>query len=160
VTFKSVNPVDGTVFAEVAGLTPGELEAALQETALAAKLWADTAYAKRCDLMRRAATVLRGRVDDYAPMMTLEMGKPIREARAEIEKCAWVCEYYAATGPDFLADEIIESDASRSLVTYQPLGTDRGRFPRWCIQNAADPGCAGRRRNRGCAGACRDPDGQ
>ncbi|HDN69027.1 MAG TPA: aldehyde dehydrogenase family protein, partial [Gammaproteobacteria bacterium] len=142
-TFKSVNPVDGTVFAEVAGLTPGELEAALQETALAAKLWADTAYAKRCDLMRRAATVLRGRVDDYAPMMTLEMGKPIREARAEIEKCAWVCEYYAATGPDFLADEIIESDASRSLVTYQPLGTVLAvmpwNFPFWQVFRFAVP---------------------
>jgi succinate-semialdehyde dehydrogenase/glutarate-semialdehyde dehydrogenase len=123
VTFKSVNPVDGAVFAEIAGLAPGELEAALQETALATPLWADTAYAERCDLMRRAATVLRGRVDDYAPMITLEMGKPIREARAEIEKCAWVCEYYASEGPGFLADEVIASDASRSLVTYQPLGT-------------------------------------
>ena len=73
VTFKSVNPVDGTVFAEVAGLTLGELEAALQETALAAPLWADTAYAVRCDLMRRAATVLRGHMGDFSRMMALSM---------------------------------------------------------------------------------------
>ena len=142
-TFKSVNPVDGAVFAEVAGLTPGELEAALQETALAAPLWADTAYAVRCDLMRRAATVLRGHRGDFSRMMTLEMGKPIREARAEIEKCAWVCEYYAAAGADFLADEIIESDASRSLVTYQPLGTVLAvmpwNFPFWQVFRFAVP---------------------
>ena len=65
------------------------------------------------------------------------MGKPIREARAEIEKCAWVCEYYAEQGPAFLADELIETDAGRSLVAWQPLGTVLAvmpwNFPFWQV---------------------------
>ena len=142
-TFKSVNPFDGTTIAEIASFTAAEIEAALQQAAQAAPAWASTPVAKRCDLMRRAATVLRGHVDDFARMMTLEMGKPIREARAEIEKCAWVCDYYAAEGAGFLADEIIESDASRSLVTCRPLGTVLAvmpwNFPFWQVLRFAVP---------------------
>ena len=142
-TFKSVNPFDGTTNTEIASFTPGEIETALQEVAQAVPVWAGTRLAARCDLMRRAATVLRGHVDDFARMMTLEMGKPIREARAEIEKCAWVCEYYATEGPGFLADEIIASDASRSLVTWQPLGTVLAvmpwNFPFWQVFRFAIP---------------------
>jgi succinate-semialdehyde dehydrogenase/glutarate-semialdehyde dehydrogenase len=143
VTFKSVNPFDGTTITEISSFTPGEIETALQEAAQAVPLWAGTRLAARCDLLRRAATVLRGHVDDFARMMTLEMGKPIREARAEIEKCAWVCEYYATEGPGFLADEIIASDASRSLVTWQPLGTVLAvmpwNFPFWQVFRFAVP---------------------
>jgi succinate-semialdehyde dehydrogenase/glutarate-semialdehyde dehydrogenase len=143
VTFKSVNPFDGTTITEIPSFTPGEIETALQEAAQAVPLWAGTRLAARCDLLRRAATVLRGHVDDFARMMTLEMGKPIREARAEIEKCAWVCEYYATEGPGFLADEIIASDASRSLVTWQPLGTVLAvmpwNFPFWQVFRFAVP---------------------
>ena len=142
-TCKSVNPCDGTTNTEIASFTPGEIETALQEAAQAVPAWAGTRLAARCDLMRRAATVLRGHVDDFARMMTLEMGKPIREARAEIEKCAWVCEYYATEGPAFLADEIIASDASRSLVTWQPLGTVLAvmpwNFPFWQVFRFAVP---------------------
>jgi succinate-semialdehyde dehydrogenase/glutarate-semialdehyde dehydrogenase len=143
VTFKSVNPFDGTTITEISSFTPGEIETALQEAAQAVPVWAGTRLAARCDLLRRAATVLRGHVDDFARMMTLEMGKPIREARAEIEKCAWVCEYYATEGPGFLADEIIASDASRSLVTWQPLGTVLAvmpwNFPFWQVFRFAVP---------------------
>lgn len=142
-TFKSVNPFDGTTITEISSFTPGEIETALQEAAQAVPVWAGTRLAARCDLLRRAATVLRGHVDDFARMMTLEMGKPIREARAEIEKCAWVCEYYATEGPGFLADEIIASDASRSLVTWQPLGTVLAvmpwNFPFWQVFRFAVP---------------------
>jgi succinate-semialdehyde dehydrogenase/glutarate-semialdehyde dehydrogenase len=93
--------------------------------------------------MRQAAAVLRDNAEDFARMMTLEMGKPVREARAEIEKCAWVCEFYAVEGPAFLADEEITSDAGRSLVVYQPLGTVLAvmpwNFPFWQVFRFAAP---------------------
>ena len=128
---------------EVAGFTHAEIEEALQEAARAVPLWAGTPVEERCALMRRAASVLRGHAGDFARMMTLEMGKPIREARAEIEKCALGCEYYADEGQGFLADEVIASDAGRSLVTYQPLGTVLAimpwNFPFWQVFRFAAP---------------------
>lgn len=142
-TFKSVNPFNGTLLGDVSVFTHAEIEQALQQAAQAAPLWAGTALAERCELMRRAATVLRGHVEDFARTMTLEMGKPIREARAEIEKCALGCDYYADEGQGFLADEVIASDAGRSLVTYQPLGTVLAimpwNFPFWQVFRFAAP---------------------
>ena len=141
--FKSVNPADGNTVAEIAAFTAGELESALHQAAQAAPHWRQQTVAERCRLMQQAATVLRERAEELACMMTLEMGKPVSEARAEIEKCAWGCEYYAAEGPAFLADEGIDSDAGRSLVTYQPLGTVLAvmpwNFPFWQVFRFAAP---------------------
>jgi succinate-semialdehyde dehydrogenase/glutarate-semialdehyde dehydrogenase len=99
--------------------------------------------AGRADLVRQASAVLRQRAEELARLMTLEMGKPIREARAEIEKCAWVCDYYADEGPGFLADEPVGSDAGRSLVAWQPLGTVLAvmpwNFPFWQVFRFAAP---------------------
>jgi len=142
-TFKSVNPVDGKTVAEIKAFTPDELEAALRQAAQAAPHWRQQKLAERCRLLQQAAAILRERAEDFARMMTLEMGKPIREARAEIEKSAWGCEYYAAEGPAFLADEEISSDAGRSLVVYQPLGTVLAvmpwNFPFWQVFRFAAP---------------------
>ena len=142
-TFKSVNPVDGSTVAEIPAFTAGELESALHQAAQAAPHWRQLALAERCRLMRQAAAVLGDNTEDFARMMTLEMGKPIREARAEIEKCIWACEFYAAEGPAFLADEKIISDAGRSLVAYQPLGTVLAvmpwNFPFWQVFRFAAP---------------------
>ncbi len=78
--------------------------------------------------------------------MSLEMGKLIKEARGEIEKCAWGCEHYAEQGARYLADELIASDASKSLVTYQPLGTVLAimpwNFPFWQVFRFAAPALA------------------
>jgi len=141
--FKSVNPADGKTVAEIGAFTPGELESALHQAAQAAPHWHRQTLAERCRLMQRAADILRERAEDLARMMTLEMGKPIREARAEIEKSAWGCEFYAAEGPAFLADEELASDAGRSLVVYQPLGTVLAvmpwNFPFWQVFRFAAP---------------------
>jgi succinate-semialdehyde dehydrogenase/glutarate-semialdehyde dehydrogenase len=98
---------------------------------------------ERSGLMQRAAEVLRSRSDELAALITLEMGKLLKEAKAEVEKCAWVCDYYADQAPAFLADEIIESDAGRSLIAYQPLGTVLAvmpwNFPFWQVFRFAAP---------------------
>ena len=142
-TFKSVNPLDGTTLAEIDSFTPVALETALYEASQAAPVWSATAITERCALVQRAAAVLRDHADDFARLMTLEMGKPIAEARAEIEKSASGCEYYAAEGGGFLKDEVIASDAGRSLVTYQPLGTVLAvmpwNFPFWQVFRFAAP---------------------
>jgi succinate-semialdehyde dehydrogenase/glutarate-semialdehyde dehydrogenase len=143
VTFKSVNPLDGTTLAEIDSFTPVALETALYEASQAAPAWSATPIAERGVLLQHAAAVLRDRAEEFARLMTLEMGKPIAEARAEIEKSAWGCEYYAAEGAGFLEDEVIASDAGRSLVTYQPLGTVLAvmpwNFPFWQVFRFAAP---------------------
>ncbi len=140
--FLSVNPADGSS-SEVQAFSDEQLEDALQQAAQAAPGWRATPIEQRSALMRKAAAVLRSNIDEFARMMTLEMGKPIREARAEIEKCALGCDYYADHGADFLADEVIASDAGRSLVAYQPLGTVLAimpwNFPFWQVFRFAAP---------------------
>ncbi len=142
-SFQSVNPADGNTLGEFDAFTDAELEAALAAAAAAAPLWRSRAVAGRADLVRQASAVLRQRAEELARLMTLEMGKPIREARAEIEKCAWVCDYYADEGPGFLADEPVGSDAGRSLVAWQPLGTVLAvmpwNFPFWQVFRFAAP---------------------
>jgi len=141
--FVSTNPVDGSSREIIAAFTGAQLETALQQAAQVAPAWRARPIDERCALMRKAAAVLRGHSEEYARMMTLEMGKPIGEARAEVEKCALGCDYYADHGPAFLADEVIGSDAGRSLVTYQPLGTVLAimpwNFPFWQVLRFAAP---------------------
>ena len=142
-TFKSVNPANGELLAEIAAFTPGELEAALQQSAQAAPHWRRLTLVERCKRVQQLAVVVRERAEVLARTMTLEMGKPILEARAEIEKCAWVCEFYATEAAAFLADEEIASDAGRSLVVYEPLGTVLAvmpwNFPFWQVFRFAVP---------------------
>jgi succinate-semialdehyde dehydrogenase/glutarate-semialdehyde dehydrogenase len=142
-SFQSVNPADGNTLGEFDAFTDAELEAALAAAAAAAPLWRSRPVSERADLVRQASAVLRQRAEELARLMTLEMGKPIREARAEIEKCAWVCDYYADEGPGFLADEPVGSDAGRSLVAWQPLGTVLAvmpwNFPFWQVFRFAAP---------------------
>jgi succinate-semialdehyde dehydrogenase/glutarate-semialdehyde dehydrogenase len=108
--------------------------------------WGNTALEERAALLRELARLMRGHTDDLASLITLEMGKLIGEARAEIEKCAWVCEYYADQAADFLADELIGSDAGSSFVAHQPLGTVLAvmpwNFPFWQVFRFAAPALA------------------
>ncbi|UCC56429.1 MAG: NAD-dependent succinate-semialdehyde dehydrogenase [Gammaproteobacteria bacterium] len=142
-SFKSVNPADGNTIREVDAFTHEQLESTLQSVADATADWKVRAIEERCALMQEAAAVLRKHVDEYAEIIVQEMGKPITEARAEVEKCGLVCDYYAETGPRFLADEIIETDAGRSLVAFQPLGTVLAvmpwNFPFWQVFRFAAP---------------------
>jgi succinate-semialdehyde dehydrogenase/glutarate-semialdehyde dehydrogenase len=103
-----------------------------------------TSFSDRSRLMMNAANVLRVKKEEYSKLMTLEMGKPIAQSRSEVEKCAWVCEYYAENAEKFLADELIQTDASKSFVTFQPLGIVLAvmpwNFPFWQVFRFAAPG--------------------
>ena len=142
-TFRSVNPATGELMETFEHWGEAELERALAQAADAAPAWAGRPIGERCELLRKVAEVLRAKKEELARLITLEMGKLIGEARAEVEKCAWVCEYYADEGPGFLADEVIETDAARSLVAYQPLGTVLAvmpwNFPFWQVFRFAAP---------------------
>jgi succinate-semialdehyde dehydrogenase/glutarate-semialdehyde dehydrogenase len=105
--------------------------------------WRKVGFDKRAELMYRAAETLRRNTDKYARTITLEMGKTITESRAEVEKCAWVCDYYADNAERFLADELIETEGSKSFVAFQPIGVVLAvmpwNFPFWQVFRFAAP---------------------
>lgn len=142
-SFQSQNPATGELLEQFPALATAEVEKALATAADAVPIWSNTSIASRCKRVARLAEILRVRKDELARLITLEMGKLFGEAQAEIEKCAIGCDYYAENGAAQLADEPIESDASRSLITYQPLGTILAvmpwNFPFWQLIRAAIP---------------------
>ncbi len=105
--------------------------------------WKQVSFVQRAALMRRAAQILREKRDQCAELITQEMGKIIRESRAEVEKCAWVCDYYAENAEIFLQEEIVETDASKSYVAFEPLGIVLAvmpwNFPFWQVFRFAAP---------------------
>ena len=142
-SFKVINPATGETVKEIPVWDDASVEATLSQVAAATPGWAGRPIAERCDLMRKAGQVLRDNKEKYAQIITTEMGKLIKDARAEVEKCALVCDYYAEHGPEFLKDEILASDASHSFVAYLPLGTVLAvmpwNFPFWQVFRFAAP---------------------
>ena len=141
--FQSVNPFNGEKVGTYTADTSPELEEKLNKSAEAFKGWSEKPLSFRCDLLRKAGKVLRDNVEEYAEMITMEMGKPVSESRAEVNKCAWVCDYYADNAGDFLASEKIETDASQSFVRNDPMGTIFAimpwNFPFWQVFRFAAP---------------------
>ncbi|HET7921681.1 MAG TPA: NAD-dependent succinate-semialdehyde dehydrogenase [Gammaproteobacteria bacterium] len=141
--FKSINPATGDTIREYPQWDARELDAALAHTADTTPSWAATSLSDRTGLLHRAGEVLLAHRDDYAALMSAEMGKLLGEARAEIEKCARCCTFYAEHAAALLADENVASDATSSHVAYQPLGTVLAimpwNFPFWQVIRAAAP---------------------
>jgi succinate-semialdehyde dehydrogenase/glutarate-semialdehyde dehydrogenase len=142
-SFQSQNPATGEILAQFPAFNAAQVEDALAMAADAVPIWSNTPIKSRCKRVARLAEILRVRRDELARLITLEMGKLYREAQAEIEKCALGCDYYAEHGAAQLQDELIDSDASRSLISYQPLGTILAvmpwNFPFWQLIRAAVP---------------------
>lgn len=107
------------------------------------RVWKKTKLANRKVLLQKAANLLRTRNIKYAEIMTLEMGKPISQSLAEVEKCAWVCDYYADNAEQMLANEVIKTDADESYVRFDPLGIVLAvmpwNFPFWQVFRFAAP---------------------
>ncbi|GGF10477.1 NAD-dependent succinate-semialdehyde dehydrogenase [Hymenobacter cavernae] len=134
---ESFNPYTGKVLKRFTAFSWAKTERILAQAAQAAGTWRTTTFAHRAECMRRAATLLRERQNELARLMALEMGKPITDGRAEAQKCALTCDYYAEHAEAFLADEVIESEAQRSFIAYQPLGVVLAvmpwNFPFWQV---------------------------
>jgi len=145
-TIATQNPATGETLKTFLALDNTQVDTVLQQVGTASIGWAATPIAERVACLKRAAQQLRAQCDRYAALATLEMGKPIREARAEVEKCATGCEFYAHNAERFLADEVIATDAGNSYVAYQPLGTLLAimpwNFPFWQAFRAAAPALA------------------
>ena len=139
----SINPATDQVNAHFEELSPETLEAKLQAACAAFKSYRQTPFAERARLIRNAAQILESDKRKFAALMTSEMGKTLASAIAEVEKCAWGCRYYADQGESHLADEVVQTNASRSLIRYEPLGPILAvmpwNFPFWQVFRFAAP---------------------
>jgi len=140
---RPINPATEEPLDDVPDHTPAEVASRLEAAGRAFAEWRRTPMARRSDLMRRAAAVLRQRSPELSALMTREMGKPVVAAEAEVEKCAACCDHFADHAAAYLATEQIASDATRSYVRYDPLGAVLAimpwNFPFWQVFRFAAP---------------------
>lgn len=140
---QSINPATNQIIESFEEMTLTEIQHVLSHVQNDWLLWRETSFAHRSVLMKNAASVLRKNKSKYAVIMTNEMGKPISQSDAEVEKCAWVCDYYADHTEKILSDEIISTDASQSFVRFDPLGIVLAimpwNFPFWQVFRFAAP---------------------
>lgn len=134
---KSLNPYTNELLCETPEIGSDQISAIINEADSAFVTWKRTDFVVRRKLIRKVALILRNNNQVYATIITSEMGKPIRESLAEVEKCAWLCEYYAENAERFLRSELIYTDADKSFVSFEPLGTILGimpwNFPFWQV---------------------------
>ena len=142
-TITSINPATGQSLASFEILGPADVDAALDKAVAAQLAWREQPIETRQAVLRGLAKALRDSAATHAALITAEMGKPLAEARAEIEKCAWTCEHYAEHGPTYLASEPVVTSASLSYVAYDPLGVVLAimpwNFPFWQFFRFAAP---------------------
>ncbi len=135
--FKSINPYNDKVLETFPEQSDRQVNAILNKAENASRQWRRTFFANRAEIMTEAADILVKNADQYAKTITLEMGKPISESRAEIKKCAFVCEFYAQNAEKFLTNKTIETDTWESFVRYEPLGCILAimpwNFPFWQV---------------------------
>jgi len=143
VSIASINPSTGQPLRQFAPHSEADVEYKLQCAANAFAEYSHKPFAERSRLMTRVAEILESQAGNYARMMTLEMGKTLRSAVQEIQKCASACRFYAENAARFLADEEATVDATRSFVHYQPLGPVLAimpwNFPFWQVFRFAAP---------------------
>jgi succinate-semialdehyde dehydrogenase/glutarate-semialdehyde dehydrogenase len=143
-SIKSVNPVNGKL---IKTYSEDSEKVIAKKIKLGARAWEDwqfTDFDLKAALLNKTAEVLRERKKELAALMALEMGKPLKSGLEEVEKCAKVCEYYAANGEKFLKDEPVETEASKSYVCFRPLGIVLAvmpwNFPFWQVFRFLAPG--------------------
>jgi succinate-semialdehyde dehydrogenase / glutarate-semialdehyde dehydrogenase len=143
-TIKAINPATGEQFAEYEEMTDDGIREAVSRANDAFLAWRGIKFSSRASLMHQAAMVLRNNTSRYAKLMAQEMGKPVRDGEAEIQKCATACDYYADNAERFLAPEPVKTEASKSYAIFQPLGVVLAvmpwNFPFWQVFRFAAPG--------------------
>jgi succinate-semialdehyde dehydrogenase/glutarate-semialdehyde dehydrogenase len=140
---QSINPATGKEIKSYNEMSFEEVKSIIDKTHEAFLSWRLSDFDTRKSHMEKASEIMKERKDKYARLMTDEMGKPIKQSYAEIEKCIWVCDYFADKAELFLTDEIIDTEASDSFVTFQPLGVVLAvmpwNFPFWQVFRFAAP---------------------
>lgn len=140
---QTLNPATGDVIADYDDLTDAQVDELLGQAAKGQERWAALSVEERGDRLRRLAVLLREQKQQHAELMTAEMGKPLAQAVAEVEKCAWVCEHYADQAPTLLAPQPVELDEGEAYVNYLPLGVVLAvmpwNYPFWQVFRAAAP---------------------
>ena len=139
----SINPATAETLREFSALSAQQIEQKLQLAADTFRTYRRTSFAERSRMMLRAAEILESEKQQFGRTMTTEMGKPLKAAIGEAEKCAWVCRYYAENAERHLADQIVETNAKKSYVHFQPLGPVLAvmpwNFPFWQVFRFAAP---------------------
>jgi succinate-semialdehyde dehydrogenase/glutarate-semialdehyde dehydrogenase len=142
-SIDTLNPATGQLIRSYTEMTGEEVERRIQAAATAFGIWRRESFEKKSVMMKNAAARLRSNQDSYARLMAFEMGKPLTQGLAEIEKSARVCEYYAEQAEAFLKPEEISTDASKSYAAFEPLGVLLAvmpwNFPFWQVFRAAVP---------------------
>ncbi|MAC04629.1 MAG: succinate-semialdehyde dehydrogenase [Balneola sp.] len=140
---KTINPATGKVIKEYSEMSFEEVSGIIYRANIAQKQWKDKSFTNRSVNLNKIAKSLKENKQELGELMSTEMGKPLSQSIGEIEKCAWVCEYYAENAEDFLSDDSVETDASKSYVTFNPLGTVLSimpwNFPFWQLFRFAAP---------------------
>lgn len=142
-SIQAINPATNEVIKEYPETTLQQVKEILEQAHQVFLSWHKRGYAERAKLMQKAAEILRDKKKEYAKLMALEMGKPIKQGIGEVEKCALTCDFYAENAEKFLQSEIIATDAKKSFVTFQPLGVVLAimpwNFPFWQVFRFAAP---------------------
>ena len=140
---KSINPANSDVVGVYPQLTDKEINEIIIDVENEFNSWRKTPVQERCQFFKYLSEAIQMRKNEFANLMALEMGKPISQGTAEIEKCALVCDYYADNGEKFLANQNINTEASESYVSFQPLGVILAvmpwNFPFWQVFRFAAP---------------------
>lgn len=140
---QTINPATGKVEKTFEEMPLNKVNESIEKAETAFRKWKEVPFAERSILLKKAAFILRNKKDDYGRILTFEMGKPIVQAIAEVEKCALVCDYYADNTEKFLTPEIVQTDASESYVRFDPLGIILAvmpwNFPFWQVFRFAAP---------------------
>ena len=140
---QSINPSTEELIKTFNEFSKDQIITEIEKSYKAFLQWRDTTFTFRKKLMQNAAKVLKEKKEEYSRTMTLEMGKPIKQSYSEVEKCAWVCEYFAENAEKFLSKEYIQTDASESFVQYDPIGAILAvmpwNFPLWQVFRFAAP---------------------
>lgn len=140
---KTINPSTGETLQTYKEMEMDEIDSIIQQANSAQKEWKQKSFDERAQYLRKMAKILKERKDELAELMAKEMGKPLAQGVGEAEKCAWVCEYYADNAEAFLEDDVIETDAAKSYVTFNPLGVVLAimpwNFPFWQLFRFAAP---------------------
>ena len=140
---KSINPYNLTILGTYETHSKEEVQDAMERASKAFERYRLLSFEERAKAMLRLAELLEERSSGLAEFMTREMGKPILQSVAEVNKCAWVCRYYAENAKEFLGDREVKTDASESFVRYEPLGVILAvmpwNFPLWQVFRFAGP---------------------